>query len=164
MNKVFIYLLIISCTDISEQVIIASKNSSLDCHMCPGYIVIKKGNIIDTLEMGSWGSPPNFEQFQYRKQDFVVFNSGYFSGGITESFISIMSLNEDNYLKVIFDTLVSDNRINELNIKRHEIDFIVPDKLIINQYVDSYNLKDEGSVKKDLKEEIIILSSYLTLK
>ena len=167
MKKTLYFLSIIlffSFTNGDDEITITSKNSKLDCHMCPGYILIEKGNAIDTLKMGSWGSPPPFEQFKYKKRDFIVFNSSYFMGGITESSISILSLNEDNYLNAVFDTLVIDERINELNIKRQEIEFVEPDRLIINQHLETYNHKDEGGVQTDFKKEIVILNRYLTLK
>lgn len=166
MQKTLYFLSIIiffSFTSVDDEITITSKNSKLDCHMCPGYVLIEKGNAIDTLKMGSWGSPPPFEQFEYKKRNFIVFNSAYFTGGITESYISILSLNEDNYLNNVFDTLVSDERINELNIKRQEIEFIFPDTLIINQHIEIFNHKDEGSDHKDFKKEIIILSRYLAI-
>ncbi len=166
MPKTLFYLFIIlffSFTKANDEITITSKNNTLDCHMCPGYILIEKRNTIDTLKMGSWGSPPPFEQFKYKKKDFLVVNSSYFMGGITESYISILSLNEDNYLNNVFDTLVSDERINELNIKRQEIEFIFPDTLIINQHIEIFNHKDEGSDHKDFKKEIIILSRYLAI-
>ena len=132
-------ILFFSFTKAKDEITITSKNNILDCHMCPGYILIEKGNTIDTLKMGSWGSPPPFEQFRYKTRDFIVFNSSYFMGGTGESYISILSLNEDNYLNNVFDTLVSDERINELNIKRQEIEFIFPDTLIINQHIEIFN-------------------------
>ena len=166
MHKTIYFLSIIiffSFTNGNDEITITSKKSTLDCHMCPGYILLEKGNTIDTLKMGSWGSPPPYEQFEYKKRNFLVFNISYFMGGITESSISILSLNEDNYLNNVFDTLVSDERINELNIKRQEIEFIFPDTLIINQHIEIFNHKDEGSVHKDFKKEIIILSRYLAI-
>ena len=166
MQKTLYFLSIIlffSFTKANDEITITSKNNTLDCHMCPGYILIEKGNTIDTLKLGSWGSPPPYEQFEYKKRNFLVLNSSYFMGGITQSSISILSLNEDNYLNAVFDTLVSDERINELNTKRQEIEFIVPDRLIINQHIEIFNHKDEGSVHKDFKKEIIILSRYLAI-
>jgi hypothetical protein len=166
MPKTLYFLFIIlffSFTKANDEITITSKNNTLDCHMCPGYILIEKRNTIDTLRMGSWGSPPPFEQFKHKKKDFLVVNSSYFMGGITESYISILSLNEDNYLNNVFDTLVSDERINELNIKRQEIEFVFPDTLIINQHIEIFNHKDEGSDHKDFKKEIIILSRYLAI-
>ena len=166
MPKTLYFLFIIlffSFTKANDEITITSKNNTLDCHMCPGYILIEKRNTIDTLKMGSWGSPPPFEQFKYKKKDFLVVNSSYFMGGITESYISILSLNEDNYLNNVFDTLVSDERINELNIKRQEIEFVFPDTLIINQHIEIFNHKDEGSDHKEFKKEIIILSRYLAI-
>ena len=166
MPKTLYFLFIIlffSFTKANDEITITSKNNTLDCHMCPGYILIEKRNTIDTLKMGSWGSPPPFEQFKHKKKDFLVVNSSYFMGGITESYISILSLNEDNYLNNVFDTLVSDERINELNIKRQEIEFVFPDTLIINQHIEIFNHKDEGSDHKEFKKEIIILSRYLAI-
>ena len=72
--------------------------------MCPGYILIEKGNTIDTLKMGSWGSPPPFEKFEYKKRNFLVFNSSYFMGGLTESYVYILSLDQDNYLQPSLDS------------------------------------------------------------
>jgi len=161
MPKTLYFLFIIlffSFTKANDEITITSKNNTLDCHMCPGYILIEKRNTIDTLKMGSWGSPPPFEQFKHKKKDFLVVNSSYFMGGITESYISILSLNEDNYLNNVFDTLVSDERINEINIKRQEIEFVFPDTLIINQHIEIFNHKDEGSDHKDFKKEIVILN------
>ena len=167
MQKTLYFLSIIfffSFTNGDDEITISSKNSKLDCHMCPGYILIEKGNTIDTLKLGSWGSPPPYEQFEYKKRNFLVFNSSYFMGGITESYISILSLDQDNYLNTVFDTLVGDERINELNIKRKEMEFIVPDRLIIKQHIETYNHKDEGSIKKDFKKEIVILSRQLRME
>ena len=154
-------LLLIGCNKTSNVLIVTAKSNSVDCHMCPGYIIVQKGIQKDTLKMGSWGSPPNFKQFKANGRDYIAFESSYFSGGINESSMSILSLNEDNYLKVVFDTLVSDVRINELNTQRQEIEFTVPDTLIINQHVESYNHIDEGSVHNDFNKEIIILNRHL---
>ena len=48
--------------------------------------------------MGSWGSPPNFNQFKANGRDYIAFESSCFSGGINESSLSILSLNKDSYL------------------------------------------------------------------
>lgn len=157
-------ILFFSFTNVNDVITVTSKKNTLDCHMCPGYILIEKGNTIDTLKRGSWGSPPPFEQFEYKKRNFIVFNSTYFMGGVSESSISILSLNEDKYLNTVFDTLIVDERINELNIKRQEIEFVPPDRLIINQHIETFNHKDGGSVQKGFKKEIIVLSRHLALK
>ena len=160
--KIILFILLfVGCSKTNNILIVRAKSNSVDCHMCPGYIIIQKGIQKDTLKMGSWGSPPNFNQFKANGRDYIALESSYFSGGINESSMSILSLNEDNYLKVVFDTLVSDVRINELNTQRQKIEFTVPDTLIINQHVESYNNIDEGSVLNDFNKEIIILNRYL---
>ena len=49
-----------------------------DCHMCPGFIIIEKGLKKDTLKMGSWGSPPKFNQFKANGGDYIAFESSLF--------------------------------------------------------------------------------------
>ena len=160
--KIILFILLfVGCSKNNNILIVKAKSNSVDCHMCPGFIIVQKGIQKDTLKMGSWGSPPNFNQFKDNGRDYIAFESSYFSGGINESSMSILSLNEDNYLKVVFDTLVSDVRINELNTQRQEIEFKVPDTLIINQHNESYNHIDEGSVHNDFNKEIIILNRHL---
>ena len=160
--KIILFILLfVGCSKTNNILIVRAKSNSVDCHMCPGFIIVQKGIQKDTLKMGSWGSPPNFNQFKANGRDYIAFESSYFSGGINESIMSILSLNENNYLKVVFDTLVSDVRINELNTQRQEIEFKVPDTLIINQHNESYNHIDEGSVHNDFNKEIIILNKYL---
>ena len=150
--------IVLGCNDDDEKIIITSQKSYLDCHMCPGYIIIKKGISIDTLKRGSWGIPPNFKKFNHNERDFILFKTGYFMGGIWESSISILSLNNDDFLNIVFDTLVIDRNINEFKIKRKEIEFILPDSLLIHSYNEIYNKFEGSSKKKDNKKEVIILN------
>ena len=108
----------------SNVLIVTAKSNSVDCHMCPGFIIIEKGIQKDTLKMGSWGSPPNFNQFKANGGDYIAFESSYFSAGINESSLSILSLNEDSYLTPVFDTLISDEQINSLKITNNGISSI----------------------------------------
>ena len=163
MKKLILLLfipLVLGCND-NDKIIVTLKKSSLDCHMCPGYILIEKRGKIDTLEMGGWGHPPNYKLFTHEKKKFIVFENGFFSAGIHESGISILSLNRDNYLNSVYDTLVIDKRITNLKIKRKHVEFIAPDTLLINNHIEIYNQITEGSKKTDLKKEIIILNYLL---
>jgi len=40
----------------------------------------------------------------------------------------------------------------------------VPDRLIIHKHIETYNHKDEGSIKKYFKKEIVILSRQLSME
>jgi hypothetical protein len=126
--------------------------------MCPGYLLIERGNTIDTLKMGSWGSPPYFNQFKAKDRDYIALESSYFSGGIQESKLSILSLNEDDYLTAVFDTLISDEQISSFEINRRNLEFIVPNTLLIHHHIETYNHSDEGSKKTESKKEVVLLN------
>ena len=142
----------------ASKLIISSKNGKYDCHTCPGYIIIKNGEAIDTLKMGSWGIPPNFKKFNYNKRDFILFETGHFMRGIWESSISVLSINKDDFLNVVFDTLVSDSRINLFKIRRKKIEFVLPNTLLVHSYNEISNYSEEPSKKTDNKKEVIILT------
>ena len=154
----FIIPLFFSCYNSFNKVTVRAENNIQDCHMCPGYILIERGNTIDTLKMGSWGSPPNFNQFKAKDRDYIALESSYFSGGIHESMLSILSLNEDNYLTAVFDTLISDEQISSFKINRRNLEFIVPNTLLIHHHIETYNHSDEGSKKTDSKKEVVLLN------
>ena len=66
-------LLLIGCNKTSNVLIVTAKSNSVDCHMCPGFIIVQKGIQRDTLKMGSWGSPPNFNQFKANGKELYCF-------------------------------------------------------------------------------------------
>ena len=53
-----------------NEVIVTAENNSQDCHMCPGYLLIERGNTIDTVKRGGWGKPPSFNQFKANDRDY----------------------------------------------------------------------------------------------
>ena len=145
-------------TDTSENVVtVTAKKNTQDCHMCPGYLLIERGNTIDTLKRGSWGQPPSFNQFKANDRDYIAFESTYSSGGINESNISILSLNEDNYLAAVFDTLISDEQIDYFSINRRDIEFRAPDTLLIHQHNEISNSNDESSKRIDSLSKLHII-------
>jgi hypothetical protein len=154
----FIIPLFFSCNNSFNKVTVRAENNIQDCHMCPGYLLIERGNTIDTLKMGSWGSPPNFIQFKAKDRDYIALESSYFSGGIQESKLSILSLNEDDYLTAVFDTLISDEQISSFEINRRNLEFIVPNTLLIHHHIETYNHSDEGRKKTDSKKEVVLLN------
>ena len=154
----FIIPLFFSCNNSFNKVTVRAENNIQDCHMCPGYLLIERGNTIDTLKMGSWGSPPNVIQFKAKDRDYIALESSYFSGGIQESKLSILSLNEDDYLTAVFDTLISDEQISSFEINRRNLEFIVPNTLLIHHHIETYNHSDEGRKKTDSKKEVVLLN------
>ncbi|NQV77788.1 MAG: hypothetical protein HQ490_05465, partial [Lutibacter sp.] len=127
----FITALFFGCSNSPNEITVTAENNTQDCHMCPGYLLIERGNTIDTVKMGSWGKPPSFNQFKVNDRGYIALESSYFSAGINESKLSILSLNEDNYLTSVFDTLISDEQISSFEINRRNLEFIVPNTLLI---------------------------------
>jgi len=142
-----------------NEVTVKAENNTQDCHMCPGYILIERGNTIDTLKGGSWGKPLSSNQFKANDRDYIALESSYFSGGINESKLSILSINEDNYLSSVFDTLVSDEQIDYFSIIRRGIEFRAPDTLLVHQHSEISNSNDESSIKIDSFSELYIIEN-----
>lgn len=128
--------------------------------MCPGYIFVKRGNTIDTLKMGTWGYPPDFRQFKDNDRDYVVLKFLYTSGGLDESRLSILSLNEDNYLAYVFDTLISDEQMDNFRIKRRDLEFRAPDTLLLYQHNEIFNAYDETNVRVDSLSNLFIIKTH----
>jgi hypothetical protein len=152
-------LLLVGCNKTNNVLIVTAKSNSVDCHMCPGFIIIEKGIQKDTLKMGSWGSPPNFNQFKANGGDYIAFESSYFSGGINESSLSILSLNEDSYLTPVFDTLISDEQINSLKTTRRILEFRMPDTLLVHNYNETYNSFNENQIRTDSLTELLLIKN-----
>ena len=162
--KIILFILLfVGCSKTNNILIVTAKSNSVDCHMCPGYIIVQKGIQKDTLKMGSWGSPPKFNQFKANGGDYIAFESSYFSGGINESSLSILSLNEDSYLTPVFDTLISDEQINSLKITRRILEFIVPDTLLVHKHNEINNPLDENQIRTDSLTELLLIKTHLQL-
>ena len=155
----FVTALLFGCSNSPNEVTVTAENNSQDCHMCPGYLLIKRGNTIDTVKMGSWGKPPSFNQFKVNDRDYIALESSYSSGGINESKLSILSLNEDDYLTSVFDTLISDEQIDYFKINRRGLEFRAPDTLLVHQHNEISNSNDESSIRADSLSELYIIES-----
>ena len=142
-----------------NEVTVTSENNAQDCHMCPGYILIKKGNTTDTLKRGSWGRPPSFHEFKANDKSYIALESSYFSAGINESKLSILSLNEENYLYYVFDTLISDEQIDYFSVIRRGIEFRAPDTFLVHQHSEISNSNDESSIRIDSFSELLIMEN-----
>tara|TARA_B100000945_G_C20156541_1_gene491105 strand:+ start:174 stop:713 length:540 start_codon:yes stop_codon:yes gene_type:complete len=77
-----------------------------DCHMCPGILVVQKGNLSDTLLTGSWGKVnSNYTVHKIGDKDYVILRTSYFGMGILEEGIFIYSTEPNSFLKELFGEL-----------------------------------------------------------
>ena len=159
-NKVYFFFvtaLLFGCSNNPNEITVTAEDNTQDCHMCPGYLLIERGNTIDTVKRGSWGKPPPFNQFKANDRDYIALESSYFSGGINESKLSILSLNEDDYLTFVFDTLISDEQIDNFKINRRGLEFRAPDTLLVHQHNEISHSNDESNKRADSLSELHII-------
>ena len=141
----------------AEKVSVTAVESDLKCHMCPGFILIQKGDKIDTMKTGSWGKPSDHIYFQKDNRNYIAFPGGYFSGGISETSIKILSVNEADYLETVFDTTVSDRYSAYLELRLRSFDFYPPDTLLFKGHTELYNEQDESKEIKDSISKLMII-------
>tara|TARA_B100000579_G_C22822904_1_gene851574 strand:- start:600 stop:1133 length:534 start_codon:yes stop_codon:yes gene_type:complete len=74
-----------------------------DCHACPGFLVVTKNQLKDTIVTGSWGKVnSNYNIQKIGNKKYIVLESNYFSGGALEEGIHIYSTAKKDFLKKVF--------------------------------------------------------------
>lgn len=132
--------------DTSESVVkVTSENSIVDCHMCPGYVFFEKGNIIDTMELGYYGYPPEHKQYKLNDKDYVAFVFHYLDMSDDEIRLSIMSLNKDNYQAFVWDTLFKEQPIVDGIGKERSIELCDSGTVIFHNYSVNFELSRNDS-------------------
>ena len=139
------------------EITVTAVPSEYECHMCPGYILIQKGDQIDSIASGVWGKPGKYIHFEKDQRQFIAFPGGYFSGGISESSIKIISLNNADYLQSVFDTLISDSFIGDMELRMNSFKFSPPDTLLFQSYTEKHNNQDESSENTDSASTTMII-------
>lgn len=87
----------------SNEIILQAYEGEFDCHICPGYLIVKKQNLSDTIMTGSWGKVQgDYSVNKIMDQDYVVINSTYFGGGWIERSLNIYSTEEESFLDRVF--------------------------------------------------------------
>lgn len=140
-----------------KKITVTAVPSEYECHMCPGYILIQKGDQIDSIASGVWGKPSKYIHFEKDQRQFIAFPGGYFSGGISESSIKIISLNNVDYLQSVFDTLISDSFIGDMELRMNSFKFSPPDTLLFQSYTEKHNNQDESSENTDSASTTMII-------
>jgi hypothetical protein len=113
--------------------------------MCPGQIIIDHHNIKDTILSGSWGNTGIWDTFRYENILYLNIINRYFSGGITESSLKIFKLSHKPHV-LIFDTLIMDRKLSMYEILKQELDFKIPNELVIISKTEKFNDNDESSI------------------
>ena len=120
-------------------------STSNDCHMCPGQIIISHHNKIDTILSGSWGNTGTWDTFTYENKLYLHIINRYFTGGITETSLKLLEIGLKPKI-IVFDTLIMDQKLNLHEILKQELDFKIPNELVIISKTEKFNDNDESSI------------------
>jgi len=104
MKKLLLLLIIplLSLGQISFEEI-ENKN---DCHACPGFLVVTKNQLKDTITIGSWGQVnSDYTVKKIGNSKYIVLESSYFMGGVLEEGIHIFSTGKKDFLKEVFSKI-----------------------------------------------------------
>lgn len=102
MYKLLIAVILFSSCQ-SNEITFEKFESKFDCHMCPGYLVVTKNNLSDTIKTGSWGKVQGvYNVVKIIDKDYVVIESSYFSGSWIERSILVFSTQKDTFLNLVY--------------------------------------------------------------
>lgn len=141
-----IIIIIIACNDIPKSQSINNVDTKPDdCHMCPGKIIISHHNKIDTILSGSWGNTGTWDTFTYENKLYLHIINRYFTGGITETSLKLLEIGLKPKI-IVFDTLIMDQKLSLHEILKQELDFKIPNELVIISKTEKFNDNDESSI------------------
>jgi len=110
-----------------------------DCHLCPGFLHVKKNNLSDTLIFGSWGRFPDYKLIKSSDKEYLLINSDYMNGGVIESNILIFSTEESNFLEIIFEKSYISNEFIYYEDEDYSYEKIIRDFKFL-EIIDNYVL------------------------
>ena len=77
-----------------------------DCHTCPGFLVVTKNHLKDTIIIGSWGKVnSDYTIKKIGNSKYIVLESSYFTGGVLEEGIHIYSASDKDFLNKVFSKI-----------------------------------------------------------
>ena len=103
--KKYILLLIVPLLSFGQISFEEIENKN-DCHACPGFLVVTKNQLKDTITIGSWGKVnSDYRVKKIGNSKYIVLESSYFMGGVLEEGIHIFSTGKKDFLKEVFSKI-----------------------------------------------------------
>ena len=127
-----IFMLSVICTNAQHKSDISFKEiESNYCRNCYGSLVVKKGNLSDTIYGGQWGNTVDYKLVKINDTKYLNTQYRYmFPGGQTILAYKIYSIENHNFLKLIFDKTI------ELYRETHRDYYDIPVNYIFERNVD----------------------------
>ncbi len=145
-----------------EIQIISKIDSVNDCHMCPGLIIIYRGEDRDTIKLGQWGYPTSYKIID----NFMVFDSYWHGGEQSEYSIIIYDFKNIPKSKVFNNIYTSKkyiyNEDGSTFLIKCDFDYsIANDQLFLTK--DSFNYIIHKNSEKEIKVSNFMINKKYNL-
>ena len=120
-NTIYIFLLItlLSC---KKEVSITPIEISQSWRGTPGKLVVKKGDLVDTIYDGHFGHPPNYKLLKHLDKEYLFTSCEMNNGGDNYQTFGLWSLEDSTFLDTIFFKELNTNK--EVRIKDQSFKWI----------------------------------------
>ena len=113
-NIIYIFLLIttISC---NKEVSITPIQVSPSWRGTPGKLVVKKGDLVDTIYDGHFGNTPEYKLLKHLDREYLFTSCETFNGGENYQSFGLWSLEDSSFLDTLFFKELNTSKV--INIK-----------------------------------------------
>ena len=141
---IFLFFTIYSC---NKGVSITPIQVSPSWRGTPGKLVVKKGDLVDTIYDGHFGNTPEYKLLKHLDKEYLYTNCETFNGGENYQSFGLWSLEDSTFLDTIY--------FNELNTSK---------EIRINDIACNYNwIGRKGNLKLVKNTIIFEMDSIITL-
>ena len=115
MKKIFYILLFFTLFSCNTEVSITPIKISPSWRCTPGKLVVKKGDLVDTIYDGHFGNTPEYKLLKHLDKEYLYTSCETFNGGDNYQTFGLWSLEDSTFLDTLFFKEL--NISKEINIK-----------------------------------------------
>lgn len=115
MKKIFYILLFFNLFSCNTEVSITPIKISPSWRGTPGKLVVKKGDLVDTIYDGHFGNTPEYKLLKHLDKEYLYTSCETFNGGDNYQTFGLWSLEDSTFLDTLFFKEL--NISKEINIK-----------------------------------------------
>ena len=103
-KKIKTLFLLVSTILNSQNITVKELRAKYDCRGCPGSLVVKNENKVDTIFGGQWGNPPEYKFIEINNKEYIYTYGNYgFAGGLRSNINRLYSIDNETFLEKVFD-------------------------------------------------------------
>jgi hypothetical protein len=117
-NIIYIFLLItlLSC---NKGVSITPIQVSPSWRGTPGKLVVKKGDLVDTIYDGHFGNTPEYKLLKHLDKEYLYTSCETFNGGENYQSFGLWSLEDSTFLDTLFFKELNTSKVIDIKDKTH---------------------------------------------